>query len=361
MSIFKNLAALLEDGESAVLATVLNRAGSAPRSSGARMIVKRDGSILGSVGGGKIEARVREMSGELLIARKSAFREFVLANEEAGGMGMICGGRVEVLMQSLDPRDGDPASFFRAAELFLEERRKVRIVTAVPPAGEPVDRIDQWLLTNDGSVVCGSERGFPDIREILVLPHEDTRCVTHAGEKFHVETLFNPGTAFIFGCGHVGRATAVLTSFLGFRTVVLDDREEFANRELFGTADEIIVLDSFDDAMEGLEIGPDSYVIILTRGHLHDRDVLARALGTGAGYIGMIGSRKKRDEIFASLVEEGGAREDLSRVHSPIGHAIGAETPEEIAVSIAAELVQVRAQKNGSQRDIGCSDKKLQL
>ena len=128
-----------------------------------------------------------------------------------------------------------------------------------------------------------------------------------------------------------------------FRTVALDDRAEFANAERFAEAEEVIVLADFEKALDGLDIGPDSYVVILTRGHSHDQTVLEQALGTEAGYIGMIGSHKKRDTIYQSLLQKGFTQEDLKRVHSPIGLSIKAETPEEIAVSIIGEMVAHRA------------------
>lgn len=120
-----------------------------------------------------------------------------------------------------------------------------------------------------------------------------------------------------------------------------DDRAEFANAERYPRAREVSVLDSFADCFD--ELGSDDYVVIVTRGHLHDRDVLAQALNTGAGYIGMIGSSRKREGVYRSLLAGGYTEDDLQRVHCPIGLAIGADTPEEIAVSIVAEMIRNRA------------------
>jgi xanthine dehydrogenase accessory factor len=164
------------------------------------------------------------------------------------------------------------------------------------------------------------------------------------GARFFVEPLCSDGTVYIFGAGHIGQKLAQLTQFVGFRTVVLDDREEFANRELLGPVDRIVTLKSFDEAIEELNIDEESYLAIVTRGHIHDKTVLGQALRTRARYIGMIGSRKKRDATYAALTEEGFSAQDFTRVHSPIGLNIGGETPEEIAVSIVAELIRTRAQ-----------------
>lgn len=147
----------------------------------------------------------------------------------------------------------------------------------------------------------------------------------------------------MFGAGHVSRQVAKLAKMVEFRVVVLDDRETFANGERFPEADDIRVLAHFDQAFSGLAIDADSYLVILTRGHGHDQTVLAQALRTSAGYIGMIGSRAKRTAIYQALLKQGFSRADLDRVHSPIGVDIGAQTPEELGVSIVGELIYKRA------------------
>ncbi len=170
--------------------------------------------------------------------------------------------------------------------------------------------------------------------------------ISYQGKEYLVESLCHAGTVYIFGAGHVSQQLAPLATLVGFSTVVLDDRQEFANRERFPNVAEVIVLDSFQRALEGLEINADSYLVLVTRGHAHDHTVLRQALKTKAGYIGMIGSRRKRDAVYAAMAKEGFVQQDFDRVFSPIGLAIMAETPEEIAVSIVAELIQVRAEKN---------------
>jgi xanthine dehydrogenase accessory factor len=152
-----------------------------------------------------------------------------------------------------------------------------------------------------------------------------------------------PGTLFLFGGGHVSQKLAPLADTLGFRIVVVDDRSEFANPERFPQAEEFVVPDSYENAIQQGDIDAESYLVIVTRGHLHDKTVLAQALRTPAAYIGMIGSIRKRDAIYDELRAVGFTDHDFRRVHSPIGLKIGAESPEEIAVSIAAELIQVRS------------------
>lgn len=150
-------------------------------------------------------------------------------------------------------------------------------------------------------------------------------------------------TAFIFGAGHVGQALDPILRYVGFRTKVIDDRPNFANRERFPAADEVVVIDSFLDAYPNLETDENSYIIIMTRGHSGDYDVLKQSLRRTTAYIGMIGSRNKVAEVYRMLREDGFRQEELDRVYSPVGVDIFAETPEEIAISIAGELIKVRA------------------
>ena len=160
--------------------------------------------------------------------------------------------------------------------------------------------------------------------------------------RFLVEPLRHGGTVYLFGAGHVSQKIAPLSESVGFKTVVLDDRADYANRERFPEPVEIRVIDSFKTLPE-LDIDEDSYLVIVSRGHLYDKDILEQVVRSDAAYIGMIGSRSKRDLLYAELVRHGVEREELERVHAPIGVNIGAETPEELAVSIVGELIEVRA------------------
>jgi xanthine dehydrogenase accessory factor len=167
--------------------------------------------------------------------------------------------------------------------------------------------------------------------------------VDHEDRQYLVSSFAVGGNLFLIGAGHVAACTAEAAARVGFRVVVMDDRSEFANRERFPLADEIKVLPSFTDCFQGHEIDADSYLVIVTRGHMHDLEVLRQALQTKAGYIGMIGSRKKRNSIYGKLMDQGIKEAQLEQVRCPIGMAIEADTPEEIAVSILGELIYQRA------------------
>ena len=161
---------------------------------------------------------------------------------------------------------------------------------------------------------------------------------------FFVEMINSRDTVYLFGAGHVARPLVEVASLVGFQTVVIDDRGRFANQDNFPKADEVIVLQDFRHALKGLSLSDDAYVVIVTRGHAHDQSVLEQVLATPATYIGMIDSRTKVAHCFQSLEDKGFGRDQLARVHAPIGLKIGSETPEEIAVSIVAQLIHVRSQ-----------------
>ena len=162
-------------------------------------------------------------------------------------------------------------------------------------------------------------------------------------ERF-VEEYDSPTTAYIYGAGHVSLALEPILRSVDFHTVVIDDREEYANRERFPEADDVIVLDSFKDSFKDIKTDEDSYIIIVTRGHMGDYDVLKDAIKQPRAYLGMIGSTRKNELLYQKLRdEEGVTDEEIYNVHAPIGLEIHSETPEEIAISIVAEMINSRA------------------
>jgi xanthine dehydrogenase accessory factor len=152
---------------------------------------------------------------------------------------------------------------------------------------------------------------------------------------------------FIFVAGHVSRELARVAAFAGFEWVVLDERDEFADARFFPDAGRVLVVPGFARAFDYIDVTPESYLVIVTRGHLDDQVVLEGALRTDAAYIGMIGSRRKRALIDQTLLQKGFSAADIARVCSPVGLPIGAETPEEIAISITAQLIAARAAQRG--------------
>ncbi len=343
MKLFINAAQILEAGENLVMAVILERSGSAPRKAGTRMVVRRDGSCLGTIGGGILEAEVIELAAGLFEQGGTHLRRFVFSAREAGSMGMLCGGEILVMLHLVDATDGAQREIFQSIAVSLQNGKPAWLLTAVPAEGTGTASPPQAL--HDGRNVCATAGMEPRLVEKLMgdAPKDAPRLMEKNGKCYFLEPLVSGGAVMIFGAGHISRQLAPLTRKVGFHTTVLDDREEFAHLRHFPTADRIVVLESFHAALDGLPIDENTCLVIVTRGHAHDKVVLGQALGTRAGYIGMIGSRKKRDAIYAALAEEGFTDRDLERVHCPVGLPIGAETPEEIAISITAELIQVRA------------------
>lgn len=344
--IVKEAVRLLEKGQGFALATVVEQARSAPRSAGARMVIGEEGAVTGTVGGGALEARVQKIAAEVMAKRKAELVSFDLTAGDSSGMGMICGGEVSVLIDYIDP--GDPACLplYRELAAALERSERAWLVTLIPPDKDGRSG-RTFLMRADGSITGMPGTVDEDLGDLLDEVRHCRAFTYLRGRRVVIDSLGNRGTALIFGAGHVGRSLVPVLASVEFRTVILDDRQEFASLERFGSADQIVHLGSFEDAFGGVAIDDQSYIVIVTRGHLHDRTVLGQALRTKAAYIGLIGSRTKRDLTFRALLDEGFVKEDLARVHSPIGLPIKAETPAEIAVSIAAELIRIRAELNG--------------
>jgi xanthine dehydrogenase accessory factor len=308
---------LLERGEDFAWVTILNTHGSSPRHTGASMLVKADGSIAGTIGGGPLEATSITQAVDAVKARENRLLDF-----DSGELGMACGGGGRLLIEYVAAARPGVKDLFDAVLHVWECGQRGWLVTSVPREHGSSLPVRRCLVESGGSVAG------------------DPGCDTY------VQSIGAQGTVYVFGAGHCGQSLVPVLSAVHFFTVVVDDRPEFASRERFPTAGRIEIAASFEGVAETLPIDEDSYLVIVTRGHSHDKCVLSQALRTKAAYIGMIGSTRKVAETFKALSQEGFSSDDLARVHAPIGLSIGAETPEEIAISIAAELIQARAAKD---------------
>ncbi|MDD2734025.1 MAG: XdhC family protein [Desulfuromonadaceae bacterium] len=333
------------EGEDFALVTVLSKSGSAPCLAGAKMVVRADGSSIGTVGGGVLESAAQKRAARVFKSRVAEVLAFDLSGADAASMQMICGGNVKLLVDFI-PASPLNIEMFRKLRDALQNGEKCYLVASLGAVGDKKHQTARSLVLEDGSLTGE----FPYPREWLHLLIEKAYRSTYPvvetieGEQFVIERCFIPSTVYIYGAGHVSQQVALLAEMVDFRTVVLDDRSEYANRERFPQADSILVLDNFEECFAGLEPDGDSYVVIATRGHQHDKTVLTQALRTRAGYIGMMGSHRKRKELFKVLQREGFSDEALERVHCPIGLDIKAATTSEIAVSIIAELIRIRAE-----------------
>lgn len=359
--VYEEVLRILESGEQVAVATLMARRGSAPGSLGAKMLVRRDGGTAGSIGGGCVEAEVWDAARAAMDSGEVGVLAYRLNTQEMAESGLICGGNVEILVEPLD------ASHLPVIQGIVEAertRRPVLVATTVPAVESPggvvgtggagMSEADDTaarfkvLLTAEGEVVGpGSESAnIDELREQWRrLPPAATRLLAREGAvgapRVLLESVAPAATLVIFGGGHLSGEIVPLAKRVHFHVTVVDDRPIFANRDRFPEADEVL-MSEFEDAFERIAIDDNTFVVIVTRGHLHDRLCLEKSLATDAAYIGMIGSKAKIKKTYDALVEAGVERERLERVHSPIGLFIHARLPEEIAVSIVAELIEER-------------------
>jgi xanthine dehydrogenase accessory factor len=336
--IFAEIVRLQRAGQRAVLATPLWHTGSVPLSAESKLLYRVDGSIAGTVGGGLLEARVIETARQVLAEGKAQIIEFELTQDQASRAGMICGGRCAVLVEPIEP-DSAPEVFAAAA--------------AAAEAGEPLvlitvlrEGVTQKLALVRDDLVGGPVHGVATGMSLLQEAAMEALASEHPlyreePIRAHFDPITPRPTVFVFGAGHVAIPVAHTAALAGFRVMVIDDRAEFANRERFPGADDVIVA-SVDEAFNGVAVDQTGYVVAITRGHAMDEEVVAHALRTSARYIGMIGSKRKVAGVLGRLRTQGFTDADLARVHAPIGVDINAETVEEIAVSIVAELIAIR-------------------
>lgn len=324
--VYKLINNLLKEKESFAAATIISKSGSGPREAGTKMIVKDDLSIIGTIGGGKIEASVIELCRQVLKDKKPILKKFSLNNKLSSDLGMACGGSTEVYIEYIDLKDNKTFEIFSQVYECLRNFENLILITE--------------METNNRNIVT-KNKGISGLYEEININRRFV-MLKKDNKDYMIENFKSEETVFIFGCGHIGFNLSKITKFLNYKTVVLDDRAEFADKNRFEDAVSVVLLSNFSEAFNKIEIDDSSYIVIVTRGHLNDAVVLEEALKTKAKYIGMIGSRKKIAEVFRVLSEKGYGREDFDRVHSPIGIEINSETPEEIAISIGAELIKVR-------------------
>ena len=325
----------LSSGEALVLVTVTASSGATPRGAGARMLVGKSGRICGTIGGGAVEYRSEQIALQVLEKQVSGQQDFSLTRDDVQNLGMICGGDVNVFFYYIPEGDAQTLELTRKALSLFE-------------TGEAF-----WLLSdigNGGKLSLYTKKAGtfgPEVPAWVLsqLPRQP-KLLKQEGESWCVEQINGSGRVYIFGCGHVSQELEPVLTHVGFRCVVMDDREEFAKRELFPTAEEVKRID-FSRIADSVTIGEEDYICVMTRGHAFDTVIQAQVLKCRPAYVGVIGSKKKAAGVRKILQEEYGlSEEELNIVTTPIGMEIAAETPAEIAISIAGQMIQVRAQRN---------------
>lgn len=365
--LFQKILDCVQHGQRVALATVIARKGSLPMSKRAKMLVFPDGSIMETIGGGKLEADVIREAQQVLINGTSKILEVDLTSDQIEADGLTCGGTVEIFIEAFTP-EASTAILHEITRICSDSRPAV-IITVLNETmaqdsgtGEPLPFSNRKLVVHPDGTIVGTTGDTAIDVEIgqIVLSHIGQDCLDmftldiseqiarkigifpETQLRIFFETVLAPPTAYLFGGGHISLHLSTLLRFIGFDCVVIDDRKEFANSTRFPEAKACIVHD-FEQIFDILSFNPpSSYFIIVTRGHKSDLIVLEQAIHSGVKYIGMIGSKRKIVLLFQHLQEQGLPQALLVNVHAPIGLEIGADTPEEIAISIAAELIKVR-------------------
>ncbi len=266
MDVYDELIRLRRLGQKCAIATIVQVRGSIPSFESAKLLVREDGSMIGTIGGGCVEAEVWNAAREVMETEKSKHMSFNLGQDAAYDNGLICGGQLDVF----------------------------------------------------------------------------------------VEPVIPPPRAIIFGAGHISKSLCKVANLAGFSTTIVDNRESFANRERFPEADEIFA-EEYEDVFPKLTVHESTYLIIVTRGHRDDMRVLRWAATTQARYVAMIGSKRKVLSVVKELEKDGLSRQQLDRIHAPMGLEIGAISPEEIAISVAAEMIAVRRNPKSNWRSLSMS------
>ncbi len=347
----------LQGGQRFALATVVNVRGSTPREVGAKMIVREDGQF-GTIGGGCGEAEVFRKA--RLMLREGAGAE-VTEVDLTGDFDQqqigTCGGIMDVLVDIWSPiRDVDTAR--RLANAAAESRAASLVTVVTPGTRSEVPTGARAVIDPDHAsaavpfeipavaldkIVARTRDALPGLLEIESdgSVKQVSRVEGAEAPRVFVDPIVGAQRLIIVGGGHIAQPLCALGAMLGFHVTVIDDRASFANRERFPEADEIVVR-PFAAALQSLALDGHCYLVSVTRGHAFDEETVHAALNTPCGFVGMIGSRRRVKAMLERLEEVGVPRERLDQVHAPLGLDIGAETPEEIAIAIVAEIIRER-------------------
>lgn len=347
-SIYEKIERYIAGGETIAAATVVSTQGSTPREVGAKMVVRPSGDIVGTIGGGCGEAEVWQAAMDTIGDGQRRTVRIDLTEDVTLDTEMVCGGVMSVFVDLWDEQQLELLETINSA---LQQRKKLALATPlstdqvrprrlVLPNGEAIgslgdEEVDAWVTSHAlEALTQGLSRTVPGPQE---------------GPDVFIEVQVSPPTLIIAGGGHIALPLATMGAMLGFRVVVVDDRPAFANRERFPEADEVIAAD-FGETLANYPLDDQTYVAIMTRGHSHDVQCLLQVIDAPVAYIGMIGSRRRVRGVLELVKGEGYSEEWLERVHAPIGLDVGSQTPEEIALSVMAEIVKAR--RGGSGRSL---------
>ena len=297
------------------------------------MAVGENGLICGTIGGGNLEYQSTKMAQQLLVEGKSKLEHFRLSPNQVADLGMICGGDVDVLFLYVPTGDESVGTMLADACDAMQSHRTAWLILPLDCSGLGIYTAENGVYGVDmpgvvSEQVAGYRQGVLELN----------------GKRCYVQQLFGAGIVYLFGGGHLTKELVPVIAHMGFRCVVADDREEFSNPARFPEAEKTLTVD-FAKLEGTFDIQSEDYICIMTRGHLGDYACESYALTTPACYIGAVGSRRKTATINEKLLAAGFSKDDIARVTTPIGLDIMSETPAEIAISIAAQLILHRAKR----------------
>ena len=365
--VFRETKRLLGEGQKAVLATVVKTKGSTPQKPGAKLLVREDGSGVGTLGGGCGEGDIWFAAKELLKTfGPSQFREYQLNEDLAAEEGLVCGGSMYFMIDPIYEPD-EVLGFTKEIDDAYSGKSPVALATLISnpgenllPLGSGTETGRKLFIREDGSTTgsLGSQAIDNDAisrsRQLMVHGANEY-VVTENGTEYFIEGYTSPPKLILVGGVHVSKAISSLADKLGFHVYVTDDRIEFANKERFPESKQTIAMQP-EDALKQINITKNSFIVVATRGHRYDSDALASAAKTAASYVGLLGSKRKIILIYEDLVKMGIPKDRITELRAPIGIEINARTPDEIAISILAEMLMFRLGGSGKNMKL---DEKL--
>ncbi|MEE2659094.1 MAG: XdhC family protein [Candidatus Latescibacterota bacterium] len=358
--IIVQLADLRARGTACALASLVESSGSIPMSDRAKMVIPAEGQVLGTIGGGCLEAEILAVGHEVLERGTPRSTRYTMTEQQAGEYGLNCGGTVHIFTELVDPRshaEADPPDVFSAIAAAKETREACALATRLGGDGSAGD-VSRLLFVGGrriGGLASSDalEAVVADVlqqeRPRLMLMSADgsvrdchrSDALSDSDQQIFLEPFAPPPMLYVFGGGHVGGPICDLAAHVGFHVVVVDDRPMFASRERHPRANDCLI-EEIETAFQRIPVDHQTYIIAASRGHQHDEVIIEQAIRTPVRYIGMLGSERKKLVLWKRIIERGGDPQRLEEVYAPIGANIGADNPEEIAVAVLAELIQVR-------------------
>ena len=367
--VFKETKRLLNDRHKLVLATVVRTKGSTPQKPGAKLLVREDGSGVGTLGGGCVEGDIWFAAQQLLKnVGPTQFREYQLNEDLAAEEGLVCGGTMYFMIDPIyEPEE--LLGFAHEINGAYSGEKPVALATLISnpgesilPLGSGIETGRKLFIREDGTTIGSLGSKSIDADAVgrgsqLMIHGSNEYVVTENGTEYFIEGYTSPPKLILVGGGHVSKAISSMADKLGFHVYITDDRSEFANYERFPEAKETIVMEPAQ-ALDQIHITKNSFIVVATRGHKYDSDALAAAAKTSASYVGLLGSKRKIILIYEALVRMGLPKDRIKDLRAPIGLDINARTPDEIAISIMSEILMF--QLGGSGANMKLEDKLIE-